>query len=73
MQRLEALGKDKNALERAQSEPEQVLMMKGMIEVVAADGVLDHNEQERLLTLAEDLAIPKEAMKASLLDRLMGG
>lgn len=66
-------GVAKEALEAPQGEAEQAAMIEAMIEVVAADGCLDHTEQEHLLVLAQDLSIPSAAVKPKLLERLMGG
>lgn len=61
------------ALEPARGEAERAAMIEGLIEVVAADGCLDHAEQERLVGLADGLGLSAEAMRAKLLERLMGG
>jgi uncharacterized tellurite resistance protein B-like protein len=70
---LAVAGQQKANLEPAQGPAEQAAMIASMIEVVAADDTLDHTEQERLLTLAEGLALPADTMRAKLLERLMGG
>lgn len=69
---LHTAAQNKDSLE-SPTDSEQTTVIDAMIELVAADGVLDHQEQERLLTLANDLAISQPIMRARLLDRLMGG
>ena len=70
---LHTAGQSKESLETPSDDAEQTIVIDAMIELIAADGVLDHHEQERLLTLANDLSISQKIMRARLLDRLMGG
>ena len=44
-----------------------------MIELVAADACIEHDEQVRLQRVAEVLGLPRQELADKLLERLMGG
>ena len=48
------------------TKPELDLLIKGLVEIVAADDVLDPAEQQRLSTLADLLGISQQAIQAAL-------
>jgi len=55
------------------SESERPALIEAMIELVAADGCLEHGEQVRLQRVADVLGLPKKVLADKLLERLIGG
>ena len=53
--------------------PDRPALVAAMIELVAADGCLEHDEQIRLHRVAEVLGLPRQELADKLLERLMGG
>lgn len=51
---------------------ERTTLTAALVELVAADGRLDKDEQRRLYRLAEVLALPREELVRELLERLAG-
>lgn len=70
---LEAEGREGQRLDLSKAAPEQRLLLDAMIDLVAADGVLEHEEQRRLLEIAVAAGIPKATVTERLLERLSSG
>ncbi|MCO5170734.1 MAG: TerB family tellurite resistance protein [Planctomycetes bacterium] len=70
---LEAEGARGEKLDLSKNPAEQRLLLDAMLEVVAADGCLDHNEQRRVMEIAQLAGIPRQAVSERLLDLLAGG
>jgi uncharacterized tellurite resistance protein B-like protein len=54
-------------------EADRPALIEAMIQLVAADGCLEHDEQVRLQRVANVLGLPKQELADKLLERLMGG
>jgi uncharacterized tellurite resistance protein B-like protein len=70
---LEAEGQRAEKLDLSKNPAEQRLLLDAMIEVVAADGSLQHEEQRRIMEIAQLAGIPKQNVTERLLDLLTGG
>jgi len=70
---VRARPRQTDRLRMTRSEDERRLLIEAMIDVVAADGTLDHEEQRRLTRLVEFLGLPKQELADKLLERLTGG
>ncbi len=70
---LEAEGREGKKLDLSKAAPEQRLLLDAMIDLVAADGVLEHEEQRRLLEIAVAAGIPRATVTERLLERLSSG
>lgn len=70
---LEVEGREGTKLDLSKAAPEQRLLLDAMIDLVAADGVLEHEEQRRLLEIAVTAGIPKATVTERLLERLSSG
>jgi uncharacterized tellurite resistance protein B-like protein len=69
---LEAEGKKGERLDLSKNPAEQKLLLDAMIEIVAADGALAHEEQRRIMEIAQLAGIPRQAVSERLLDLLTG-
>ena len=70
--RLEEEVRQRTPLHLNATKPELDLLVRGLVEIVAADGVLDPAEQQRLSTLADLLGITQQAIEASLREAAPG-
>lgn len=69
---LEAEGARGERLDLSKNPAEQKRLLDAMLEVVAADGCLDHNEQRRVMEIAQLAGIPRQVVSERLLDLLTG-
>lgn len=69
---LEAEAVKGEKLDLSKNPAEQKLLLDAMIEIVAADGCLEHEEQRRIMEIAQLAGIPRQAVSERLLDLLTG-
>lgn len=70
--RIEAERSDTGRLSLGAEVGERAHLVAALVELVAADGRLDQDEQRRLQRLAEFLGLPRQELVRELLERLAG-
>lgn len=70
---LEAEGLTGEKLDISKNPAEHKTLLDDMIDIVAADGCLGHEEQKRVLEIAVLAGIPKAQVTERLVERLSGG
>lgn len=70
---LEAEGASGEKLDISKNPAEHKTLLDDMIDIVAADGCLGHEEQKRVLEIAVMAGIPKAQVTERLVERLSGG
>lgn len=71
-ERIEAERSDTGRLSLGSDASERAHLMAALVELIAADGRLDQDEQRRLQRLAEFLGLPRQELVRELLERLAG-